>query len=405
MATDAALPYAASLGRGAGGASEAFACIASAIGHALLAVAFAAVWITPWQLEQEKRRREPMVLPPPDPITWVTTEPGTDVPVADQGTDKEDDAPPGAAPGDDLAATPVEPPTPVEAPTPDPPDVSPKLHMKGPVSEAPESEYRAGTAQIVERLAAKDVSTDLVKNEPRRIAVRGAGLPGATGVGGAAMGGPGEARAKAPDLAARLTKELPRYAADVSAWKTTAAGTSKALAFTLELDDDGKVVRPTEPSPAPPGEKEAALALSFDRTMRALVMKLALPDLPVQAGLLKVTVRAIVIDGPAREVGDDLELSFAYDGPARKGVGTFVLRSGRTVAFHVEVTSVEPKDPVVSPQASSSPTDVDEAAPSSPSAPSDAPPAPSSSAATGPSAPVPSSSAPSAQPPPETPPP
>src|SRR5690606_33573609 len=64
---------------------------------------------------------------------------------------------------------------------------------------------------------------------------------GAAGTGASPSGGPNGAamaRASAPDLAARFTKELPKYAAGIETWTTTDTGATKEVTVTIELGDD-----------------------------------------------------------------------------------------------------------------------------------------------------------------------
>ncbi|NUP14500.1 MAG: hypothetical protein HOW73_51375 [Polyangiaceae bacterium] len=380
-AARAASPGFVALDAGESSVAAALACAASAFAHLVVAAAFAALWIAPWKLEEEKRaeKKEP---PPPDPITWVEAaelEPGTDVPVADQVEPSKEQ------PAEEAAAAPA---PPVEAVAPEvaaaPP--APVAKLESVVDAHPHYAVRGPSQDLVDHLTEERVAVLQASPEIGIVGSRagtGGGTASGNGTAGTSVDAATTAREKAPDLAARFTKELPRYAADIEGWTTLTVGTLPATEFTIELGDDGRVVRPTEEQ-KPPDEKRAALTLSVTRTLRSLVTKLALPGLPVQAGSLRVKVKATISDGAPREAGDEIELSFTYDGKARKGAGTFVLRSGRTVTFDVEVVAVEPKDPPAEAPASDA---------------SEPPPSPSSSAsASAPSAqPAPSASAPPAK--------
>jgi hypothetical protein len=148
--------------------------------------------------------------------------------------------------------------------------------------------------------------------------------------------GDGHAK-KAPDLAARFTKELPAYAYPVAGWEELADGQGGSISFTITLDDRGKIVREGDPIPSKP-PPPPALAESIRRTLGALRMTLALPGQPVRAGKLTVKVSASVVHGSPRPDIQKFRIESKYE--KRTGRAEFELESGLLVTFDVVVESV-----------------------------------------------------------------
>lgn len=320
----------------------ALACLGSGVAHALIAAAFAALWIAPWQLEEERRGHAPP--PPVDAMTWVESEPGADVPVADVS-----DAPVQAVHAPIAAPAPV---TPEAAPP--PPEAAGGKARPALVNELVAVRVRPPVPKPQEPAAVENAILEAANGTTTASSM----TPSGSGSGDApsAAAAPAEAREKAPDLAARFTKELPRYAADIESWADADAGESEELAFEITLSETGRVVRPESEPPLPAGPRESALTTSLRRAASALVTKLALPGEPVGAGVLRLKVRAKITDGPQRPAGDEIELAFSYDGATRRGLGTFTLRSGRSVTFVVVVAAVQPDSTATASAATAEPT-------------------------------------------------
>lgn len=157
-----------------------------------------------------------------------------------------------------------------------------------------------------------------------------------SGTGDAPGDGEGHAK-KAPDLAAKFTKELPTFANAIEDWKTMPMGQAGSIRVSLLLDADGKVVQTHDPVPSKP-PPPPALAEAVRRVAKGLRMTLALPGHPVRAGRLEVTVSARVEQGPARE---RLKLGTSGALVNNHAQSEFVLESGLKVTFDVTVESVK----------------------------------------------------------------
>ncbi len=146
----------------------------------------------------------------------------------------------------------------------------------------------------------------------------------------------GHAR-RAPDLASRFTKELPRYASGVEAWSELADGATSRVRVSIALDDRGKVVAKRDPIPEHPAPP-AALAESVRRTVGALIATFALPGHPVRSGVLVLEVSARVAHGAPRPDIEKYRLETTF--MEAKGDALFELESGLLVTFEVKVESV-----------------------------------------------------------------
>lgn len=337
--------------------------LGSVVAHLLFVAMFTAAWLQPKTLEEEEARRK-MAPPPPPPIEWVEAELGaTDARVADQSEGKEQ--PQGEGPAEAPAPlTPTPPPPPKEAPR-----AAPKPLSIPKAPPAPKPPAVEGPEMLV--LKTLDQATMVERTSGSTVGSSRAYEGGSTGAEGSPASAGGPRVEHAPDLAARFTKELPRWAADVPAWQTASEGFTLERTVTIRLDETGHVDR-SAASTKP--EEEDALLSSIERTLRALVTKLELPDHPVGAGTLVVQVRATVHDVPPREEGDEIALAFEYDKKQRNGKGTFTKRNGRSVEFTTKVVEVKATEPSHDGAETGQP-----AAPPSASASGSAPPPPPSS--------------------------
>ncbi len=354
--------------------------LGSLVAHLLFVGMFTAAWLQPRTLEEEAARKN--LPPPPPPIEWVEADLGaTDAQVADQNLEEKEEEPQGAAPTPAPAPlAPVAPPEP--APTKAAPPPAPTPPAKARPSPGPQAEKMAvlhvlesGPSSATDMVAVRGTPTGSGDASVGRV---GSVAPSADGSVPGGQGGPHVERA--PDLAARFTKELPRWAADVPGWQSAHDGFTLERTVVVRLDEEGRVDR--EARLGKEGEDDALLS-SIQRTLRALVTPLALPDRPRGPGALTLQIRGVVTDGPPRDAGEEIALAFDYDKKLRSGNGSLSKRDGRGVLFTVKVVSVEAAAPAGE-EASPAPP----GAPPAPPAPEEPPPAASGSGSAAPPPPA-----------------
>lgn len=335
----------------------AIAGVVSVVAHALVALALAAVWLDRGALEEERRRKALEEQLPPPPISFVEAETLEEDAAPAALADQVDPGKEDAAQGHDVVAM-AEPRPAAPAPPPPPPPapVPVKVTPPAPPKPAPKPEPAPPAPVTTEDPVAPVASVTPPSPDPAPappgakasgassgdVAAAPAPATSAAPAGGTDVGdGGGAAREKAPDLAARFTKELSRYAADIPGWTKVPSGSSHTATVTIELDDRGRVVVPK--GLILPNVREPELALSVQRTLSALVTKLALPGHPVRAGTMTVKIRATASDGAERPEGEEIKLETSYDPQTKVGKSSFSLRSGRAVTFEITVILVEPR--------------------------------------------------------------
>lgn len=311
--------------------------------HTAFGLVASAAWKDPDHLEDESLRRRMLLPPPPPPIVVELDDTDYDARVADY---VEVEVKKDAAPG--LATRPAA------------------------VSEAPGT---AAPAKPAQKTAPMSVKKQVIVAEEVAYAARpeqdstrgnwGVGAPGGVGIeasasasaipsgtaspspsgsasasASAAVAAPGDdgttSAEHAPDVVARFAKDLPRWGIELLKWSEVATDSKLEARLTIELDATGRVALPPED---PDGAKDA-LTVTIQRTLRGLFTKLALPDHPVAAGRVTVTVQATVTDGAPID-DKDIQISFSYTSEERKGRSRFVLKTGRSVVFEIAVVSVE----------------------------------------------------------------
>ncbi len=152
----------------------------------------------------------------------------------------------------------------------------------------------------------------------------------------------------APDLVARYTKFLVKYAEGAGDWSSLPKGTLATLTVTLTVDATGRLSKVQDPL-AGLTDVQPFVAKTIRNTVIApeLTSKLALPaDVAgekggiVRAGSVKITLRVELddVDNPSGK----LALRHEYDEKSRRGPSVLVLESGRRVTFRVQAVEVSP---------------------------------------------------------------
>lgn len=179
-----------------------------------------------------------------------------------------------------------------------------------------------------------------------------AATPAPAGSGAGDGRGPGDGSGEqevviAPDLVARFTKFLAKYAEGAGEWEKLPTGTLATFEIELTVGEGGKLVRGADPLAGVEGVPPAvAKAVRNTAIAPELNIKLALPpDKPggdggvVRPGKVRLKIKVALDDTDG--AGKKVTLRFDYDQKARKGPSQLVLESGRRVRFDVEVVRVE----------------------------------------------------------------
>lgn len=316
----------------------AFAAI-SVVVHLALALSFAALWHPPPVLASEPPKpkvteTEVLPLPPDDPADKEEASLADSHTQELSGSSAGQPTPPAEQPAlPTPPPIPTSPAAPAALPTPVPTPASPP--EPSPTPRPPPSATPSASPSASSSSAAPGPSP----------------APSSSGTGsgsGDGDGGGDQPVVVAPDLVARYTKFLVKYAEGAGDWATLPKGTLATLTVTLTVDATGRLSKTQDPL-AGLTDVQPFVAKSIRNTVIApeLASKLALPAAVagekggvVRAGTVKITLRVELddVDNPSGK----LALRHDYDEKARRGPSVLVLESGRRVTFRVQAIEVSP---------------------------------------------------------------